>query len=72
MRKCAVNGCDNDNKKGFSLFRLPGVEMLREKWLEFLINSGAKNLENRKAFLICEEHFQKDQIVQKGKKRRKI
>lgn len=56
MVKCSVMNCSGGSDRSVSSFSLPNKIECRQKWLDFLVQSG-KEIKDCVHYQICEQHF---------------
>lgn len=59
---CSVKNCLNKKNSEISLFSVPKILNIREKWIEFLKSSGKSGIRNGTVYRICEKHFSPSSI----------
>lgn len=62
MSSCALPLCKNNARKGASMFRVPKNDEIATKWIDFMIENGAKNINENSR--LCQDHF----IFEEGKR----
>lgn len=67
---CSFKGCLTKSGEGKSLFKCPKDEVLREKWINFLKSSEKGNLKEVKSFILCEYHFNLNDLINFGTSKR--
>jgi hypothetical protein len=58
MPTCALLNCENSDKKGKRLFKLPKNGELAQKWVKFMSENGVKKINENSR--LCEDHFHID------------
>jgi hypothetical protein len=62
MVKCSVMNCSGGSDRSVSLFKIPKETGLREKWLNFLVQSG-REIRYDVEYKVCEQHFLPSDII---------
>lgn len=68
MPNCSVIRCRSRGGGDQALFKLPTDEMVKAKWLDFLVLSG-KKVQDGKEYRVCELHFAFDDIRNSSSRR---
>lgn len=58
---CSLNYCKKPKTDGFGVFKVP-MDSRQVKWIKFMMQNGLENLDPKKTYYLCEDHFKQCDI----------